>query len=129
MAIIRVHNKARNITYVYESESYWDKELKQPRSHRRLIGRIDPVTGEIVPTAKRTGTTGRKDSSQTHSDITDYKTLYEQALSTIKEKDALILELQSKLAAAENDIRDCRCVITKACDILAPASGKEQADG
>lgn len=47
MAIIKVHNKARNVTYVYESVSYWDKELKQPRSHRKLIGRIDPVTGNV----------------------------------------------------------------------------------
>ena len=45
MAIVKVHNKARNVTYVYESVSYWDKELKQPRSHRKLIGRIDPATG------------------------------------------------------------------------------------
>ena len=27
MAIVKVHNKARNVTYVYESVSYWDKEL------------------------------------------------------------------------------------------------------
>ncbi len=37
------------ITYVYENESYWDKEKKQPRSKRKLIGHIDPATGEIVP--------------------------------------------------------------------------------
>ena len=37
MAIVKVHNKTRNITYVYESISYWDKELKQPRSRRKLI--------------------------------------------------------------------------------------------
>ena len=53
MAIVRVHNKARNITYVYESESYWDKELKPPRSHRKLIGRIDPATGDVVPTSRK----------------------------------------------------------------------------
>ena len=53
MAIVKVHNKARNVTYVYESVSYWDKELRQPRSHRKLIGRIDPATGDIVPTGKR----------------------------------------------------------------------------
>ena len=49
MAIIRQTNKKTGITYVIESESYWDKEKKQPRSHRRIIGKIDPVTGENVP--------------------------------------------------------------------------------
>ena len=37
------------ITYVYESTSYWDSEKKQPRSKRKLIGHIDPDTGELVP--------------------------------------------------------------------------------
>ena len=69
MAIVKVYNKARNVTYVYESVSYWDKELKQPRSHRKLIGRIDPVTGYVGPTGKRA-----KACTVTplHSD-TDYK--------------------------------------------------------
>lgn len=56
MAIIKKYNAKYNTTYVYDSVSYWDKELKQPRSKRKLIGKIDPVTGEIVPTAGR----GRK---------------------------------------------------------------------
>lgn len=40
------------ITYVYENESYWDKVKKQPRSKRKLIGHIDPKTGEVVPNRK-----------------------------------------------------------------------------
>ena len=50
MAIIRQTNKKTGITYVIDSESYWDKEKQQPRSRRKIIGKIDPVTGEVVPT-------------------------------------------------------------------------------
>ena len=46
-------DKRSGITYVYESVSYWDKEKKQPRSKRTLIGRLDRTTGEIVPTDGR----------------------------------------------------------------------------
>ena len=99
MAIVRVHNKARNITYVYESESYWDKELKQPRSHRKLIGRIDPATGDVVPTSRK-ARDEEPSTPATYSD-TDYQKLYEQALSTIDQKDALIRELRSRLAAGK----------------------------
>ena len=128
MAIVRVHNKARNITYVYESESYWDKELKQPRSHRKLIGRIDPATGEVVSTSGKTRDE-EPSTSAAHSD-TDYKRLYEQALSTIDQKDALIRELRSRLAAVESDNRLYRRLMKKAHDLLAdPASGKEQIHG
>lgn len=128
MAIVKVHNKARNVTYVYESVSYWDKELRQPRSHRKLIGRIDPATGDIVPTGKR----GRSDAAAViplHSD-TDYRALYEQALATIAQKDTLIAELRSQLAAVESDNRYCRRSMEKACDILMDtAFGKERING
>ena len=30
-----------------------DKEKQQPRSHRKLIGKLDPETGKMVPTDGR----------------------------------------------------------------------------
>ena len=50
MAIVRQKDPRSGITYAYESISRWDKEKKQSRSKRTLIGRIDEKTGEIVPT-------------------------------------------------------------------------------
>ncbi len=55
-AIIHQHDKRTGITYVYESISYWDKEKKQSRAKRKLIGKIDPTTGEVVPTRKKKST-------------------------------------------------------------------------
>ena len=56
MARVNQLDKRSGITYVYDSISYWDKEKKQPRSKRTLIGRLDPVRGKIIPTDGR----GRK---------------------------------------------------------------------
>ena len=53
MAIVKQYHKDTDTTYVYESTSYWDAEKGQSRSKRRVIGKIDPETGEIVPTGKR----------------------------------------------------------------------------
>ena len=53
MAVVKQLDKRSGITYVYESTSYWDKEKQQPRSKRTLIGRLDPTTGEVVPTDGR----------------------------------------------------------------------------
>lgn len=52
-SIIKRLDKRTGITYVYESTSYWDKEKKQPRSKRVLIGKVDTDTGEIIPTDGR----------------------------------------------------------------------------
>lgn len=53
MATIKQLDKRSGITYVYESTSYWDREKQQPRSKRKLIGRLNPKTGEVVPTDGR----------------------------------------------------------------------------
>jgi transposase len=50
MGIVYHTNKKTGITYAYENKAYWDKEKKQSRSKRKLIGKVDPETGEIVPT-------------------------------------------------------------------------------
>jgi len=50
MGIIYQRDRRVGITYAYESKSYWDKEKQQPRSHRKLVGRLDEQTGDIVPT-------------------------------------------------------------------------------
>ncbi len=55
-AIIHQTDKRSGITYAYESISYWDKEKKQSRAKRTLIGRVDKESGKIVPTDGR----GRK---------------------------------------------------------------------
>jgi hypothetical protein len=59
MGIVKQLDKRSGITYAYESISRWDKEKKQSRSTRKLIGRVDEKTGEIVATDGR----GRKESS------------------------------------------------------------------
>ena len=53
MAIIKQYHKDTDTTYVYDSVSYWDAEKGQSRSKRKLLGKIDPETGEIVPTGRR----------------------------------------------------------------------------
>lgn len=53
MSIVYSTDKRSGITYAYESKSYWDKEKKQSRSKRTLIGRVDPETGEIKKTDGR----------------------------------------------------------------------------
>lgn len=63
MSIVRIKNKKTGITYAFDSVSYWDKEKKQPRNKRTLIGRVDPETGEIVPTRKRMPNGSKKGES------------------------------------------------------------------
>lgn len=51
--IVKSFDKKTGITYLYSSESRWDPVRKRPSPVRRCIGKLDPVTGKMVPTGKR----------------------------------------------------------------------------
>ena len=53
MATIRQYRKETQTTYVYDAVSKYDPEKKRTTYvHRRLIGKVDPLTGNVVPTGK-----------------------------------------------------------------------------
>ncbi|MBR2259294.1 MAG: hypothetical protein IJ899_18575 [Blautia sp.] len=51
--IVYITNKKTNTKYAYRSESYRDPVTKQPKSRRTYLGRVDPVTNEIIPKAEK----------------------------------------------------------------------------
>lgn len=92
MSIVKLKDKRTGTTYVYESESYWDKEKKQPRNKRTLIGKIDEETGEIVPTDGR----GRKRKSTATKDTGKDETFVSEFQKQLKEKEAVIKQLTAE---------------------------------
>ena len=101
MAIIKQLNKKTGITYVYESHSYRDKETKQPRSKRKLIGRLDEATGEIIPTRKKQNnvTTGSSDTTSVTTDIQESTV----DMSLLQEKDAIITEQRREISRLQKE--------------------------
>lgn len=53
MGIVKQLDKRSGIMYAYESVSHWNKEKKQSRAVRHLLGRVDEKTGEIIATDGR----------------------------------------------------------------------------
>ena len=98
-SIIKKLNKQTGVTYVYESESYWDKEKKQPRSKRKLIGKIDEETGEIVPTGGRGSRKKRElaELSETVSFDRDLETLCMKQAEQIRQNEAEISALKKQV--------------------------------
>ena len=105
MSIVYQHDKRSGITYAYESVSYYDKEKKHSRSKRTLIGRVDPVTKEIVPTDGRNKNRSSKDpekeaSSKQLKKLTEENLqLKEQVKSLSKEVARLRALLDIQLSA------------------------------
>lgn len=104
MSLVKSKDKRTGITYVYESESYWDKEKQQPRAKRKLIGRIDESTGEIVPTDGRGRK--RKDQSSKKDAVTTLAARASlDAERSLQEKDMLIEQLRSENLSLKKDMQ------------------------
>ena len=104
MAIVKQKNPKTGVTYVYESHSYRDKETKQPRAKRKLIGRLDDETGEVIPTrSKRNMTTKEFDPVATPPK--ESSRAYSSLLESVKEKDEIIKSLRSEVAILRRERR------------------------
>ena len=47
---LSIKKEKTGITYVYMNEPYWDKEKRQSRAKRTLLGKLEHGSGEIIPT-------------------------------------------------------------------------------
>ena len=99
MGIVYQTDKRSGITYAYENQSFWDKELKRSRSKRTLIGRVDKDTGQIIPTDGRC----KKLSPSYQSQADEY-----QMPRTMKEMRAEIKRLLEENASLKEQLRDAR---------------------
>ncbi len=99
MGIVYQTDKRSGITYAYENQSFWDKELKRSRSKRTLIGRVDKETGEIVPTDGRC-----KKRSPFYQGVEDEY----QMPKTMKEMRAEIKRLLEENASLKEQLRKSR---------------------
>ena len=96
MSFSKSYNNQNGVTYVYEVyENHWNKEKKRPESRRRLIGKIDPETGEIVPTSRAKKRADKKDSA-----IQNCKLEYEKAKEKISQQEKEIADLKDQLSLA-----------------------------
>jgi len=48
MTYVYLKNKKNGTTYVYESVGHWNKEKKMCICDRKCVGKLDPLTGEII---------------------------------------------------------------------------------
>lgn len=104
MSIIKQYHKDTGITYVYESESYWDKEKKQPRSRRKLIGKLDNETGEIVPTERKN--TSQKDNDPQNNALTKENTTLRQKIKQLERELTKVKEHSRKVEIENQSLRD-----------------------
>lgn len=53
MGLVHNYNKKTGVTYIYEATNFWDREKRRTRSVRRLVGKLDPASGDIILTGRK----------------------------------------------------------------------------
>ena len=102
VGIVYQKDSRSGITYAYDSVSVWNKELKQSRAKRKLIGRVDEKTGEIIPTDGRC----RKNSPYFNGELTEEQKIRDRlkGMKTSELKNEII-RLESELSIAKMEIK------------------------
>lgn len=118
--IIKARRKGTSTVYAYRSESYWIPNVGS-RSKRTLLGKIDPETGEIIPTRKR-GTKSKKQEKPEQGISNDVEqTLQETKAALIRETErcqeleSTVQELKERIRTLESKISSIyNCFTTSA---------------
>ena len=122
-SIVRVLDTRAGITYVYNNESYWDKEKKAPRNRRTLIGKVDPETGEVVPTNGNRRRAMERKAEEAKEYFTD-------SIHALESEEAMLLQryqealeqFDTSLRNLEQDIEQKRKEIQETKQKLSPNS-------
>ena len=127
MPIVHQYNKANDTTYVYDVQSYYVPSIHQSRKKKRLIGKIDPTTGEVVPTGPRgrprknsAEPTGRKDTKDKPegSELEAAKKRLAECAQKIDQLDGTVSDLKSENAILRNKVNDLTTKIGKIQQII-----------
>ena len=108
--IIYQTNKKTGIKYAYRSESYRDPETKKPKSRRTYLGRVDPVTNEIISKAN----TGKRNRSP----VVD-GSVSEEIQSELRTKNNTIKQLERQVSTCRSTLEDMKRMIDNALDKLS----------
>ncbi len=103
--IIYQTNKKTGIKYAYKSESYRDPVTKKPRSKRTYLGRVDPITDEIIPKAE-TGKRNRAAISDT--------SIPDNVREELSDRNETIRILQEQVNTFETTLKSLKATIEDA---------------
>ena len=103
--------------YAYESKSYRDPETRKVKTKKTYLGRVDPVTGDIIPKAEP-GKRNRLPSTRQMAQVSEETKKQIESLSEENESlKSTVAALNTQLAAKEEFVQT-----------ILKASAKYQAD-
>jgi len=106
--IVYQTNKKTGAVYAYRQEAYRDPETKRPKSRKTYLGRVDPVTKEIIP--KGTGGLRGQSGQPSGSTPEDSRRLerMESEINSLKDR---LEEVTATLGVVTKSLQDLAATI------------------
>ena len=103
MSIVRYTNKKTGVVTLYESTSHYDPETKQSRPIRKYLGKLDPETGELIPSKKR-----KREAEQASAGSAD-----SGLQEALQKKTRECLEKERRIAELEEELEKLRSSMSR----------------
>ena len=118
MSRVYQYDNRVDTTYVYDVENVFDSTAGVMRPRRKLIGKLDPETREVIPTANR-GRPRKTTSGKTES--AEHANRAEQAkarfLETIRKKDEMISSLKEENKNLKESVIKLEKTLSSICSL------------
>lgn len=106
MAIVKYTNPKTGVQYAYESTACWDPETQRNHPKRTYLGRVDPVTGEIIRTeGKRGRKPAQKQDNAASASNLPTPSQYQDLLADLDSARVKLQELQAQNEVLRQDNR------------------------
>jgi small-conductance mechanosensitive channel len=120
MSVVRQYDNRVGVTYIYEIIEQVDPVTQEKTKHRKLIGKIDKESNEIIPTGKR----GRKSSGKQprhplpQKDQAEYEFMYKDVRAQLQKAKERIDELSQEVEKLNRKQEELRSWIEKGRQII-----------
>ena len=112
MSIVKYKNQS-GVTYAYEATSQYDPSTKQSRPKRKYLGRVNPETGEIVPTTGKRGRPRKNPTTDSSGNNINISPEHEELVLRLSKAEAEIAELRSENRELDKENHRLRTFISK----------------
>ena len=102
MSIVRYTNKKTGVVTLYESTSHYDPVTKQSRPIRKYLGKLDPETGELIPSTRKKKTTTARASP---ADL--------GLQAALEEKTRECKDMERRISELEDQIKKLRAAMSR----------------
>ena len=107
MSIYTSYNKQNDTYYVYDTQYVFDEKKQRKVQKRRCIGKIDPVTKDIIPTGKR-GRPQKKVSEKSNENETSTTYANDSVLQVLSKLSARINMIEKVMSDLTNEFNSAK---------------------